>query len=73
MPGDLQRRLLDSVSQSLRPGGTFTAMAYLHARGFPTSRRFQRELHRRFPSVARTPIVWANVPPAFVFHCQSAD
>lgn len=73
MPGDLQHRLLDSVSQSLRPGGTFTAMAYLHARGFPTSRRFQRELHRRFPSVARTPIVWANVPPAFVFQCQSAD
>jgi phospholipid N-methyltransferase len=72
MSGDLQDRLLDSVVRSLRPGGVFTAMAYLHAGGFPTSRRFKRELHRRFEHVTRTPVVWANVPPAFVYHCQSA-
>ena len=44
MSGDLQNRILDAVLVSLRPGGAFSAMAYVHARGFSSARNFRREL-----------------------------
>lgn len=70
MSGDLQNRILDAVQVSLRPGGTFSAMAYVHARGFSSARNFRRELERRFRHVTLSPIVWANLPPAFVYYCR---
>lgn len=73
MPRALQFRLLDAVTGSLRPGGTFTAMAYLHASVFASSHRFKSQLHRRFASVTRTRVVWPNVPPAFVYHCKAGE
>ncbi len=70
MPGDLQRRILDSVEMSLKPGGAFSAMAYIHASRFASARRFRQELERRFGKVSVSPVVWANLPPAFVYYCQ---
>jgi phosphatidylethanolamine/phosphatidyl-N-methylethanolamine N-methyltransferase len=70
MSGDLQDRILAAVLASLRRGGTFTAMAYLHASGFSSSREFKRKLERHFARVASSPVVWANLPPAFVYYCR---
>jgi len=70
MPRNRQQRILDAVLASLRPGGSFSAMAYLHAKGFASSRHFRRELEHRFSHVTASPAVWANVPPAFVYHCR---
>lgn len=70
MSGDRQNRILDAVLASLQPGGSFCAMAYLHARGFSSARHFRRELECRFHHVTAGPVVWANVPPAFVYHCR---
>jgi phosphatidylethanolamine/phosphatidyl-N-methylethanolamine N-methyltransferase len=70
MSGDLQDRILDAVLASLKPGGTFSAMAYLHASGFSSSRKFKRKLERNFGHVASSPVVWANLPPAFVYYCS---
>ncbi|OIR05264.1 ribosomal RNA adenine dimethylase [mine drainage metagenome] len=70
MSGDLQRRILDAVEASLKPGGAFSAMAYVHASQFASARRFRRELERRFDQVCVSRIVWANLPPAFVYYCQ---
>ena len=70
MSGDLQDRILEAVLVSLKPGGVFTAMAYVHARGFSSSREFKRKLTGHFGQVTSSPIVWANLPPAFVYYCR---
>lgn len=65
----LQDRILDAVIASLSPRGQFVGFAYIHAKWFPTSRRFRRRLLRDFRRVETTPIVWRNLPPAFVYRC----
>jgi phosphatidylethanolamine/phosphatidyl-N-methylethanolamine N-methyltransferase len=70
MSGDLQDRILAAVLASLKPGGIFSAMAYVHASGFSSSREFKRKLERNFGQVVASPIVWANLPPAFVYYCR---
>ena len=65
----LQDRILDAVMASLSPRGQFVAFGYIHAKWFPTSRRFRRRLLRDFRRVETTPIVWRNLPPAFVYRC----
>lgn len=67
---ELQQRLLSSVVGALRPGGEFATFAYNHASWLPRGRRFRRLLETRFPSVRTTPMVWRNLPPAFVYHCR---
>ncbi len=64
-----QDRMLAAVLKSLTPGGQFVAFAYAHATWFPTSRRFRRRLQENFARVKRTPIIWRNFPPAYVYHC----
>lgn len=64
-----QDRILAAVFASLRPGGLFATYAYLHAQWLPGSRQFKRRLSTRFDRVSTTPIIWRNLPPAFVYHC----
>ena len=70
MTAATQNRILDPVFASLKPGGTFSAMAYIHATWFPSSRHFRRRLENHFKSVAISPIVWRNLPPAIVYRCR---
>ena len=69
---DLQRRLLSAVVGALRPEGQFATFAYNHASWLPRGQRFRRLLESNFPTVRTTPMVWRNLPPAFVYHCQKA-
>ena len=64
-----QTRILRAILKTLKPGGQFVAFAYVHAAWLPTSLRFRRRLLRHFHRVTTTPIVWRNLPPAFVFRC----
>jgi len=68
----LQNQILRAILRSLKPGGQFVAFAYVHAAWLPTSRRFRQRLERHFKQVETTPIVWRNLPPAFVFRCLRA-
>jgi phospholipid N-methyltransferase len=68
MGTDLQGRLLDSIVASLKPGGSFSTMAYLHASAYLAARRFKAELGRHFGEIKRSKVVWANVPPAFAYY-----
>jgi phospholipid N-methyltransferase len=70
MSDGVQDSLLDAIMASLKPGGRFSAMAYLHAGAFPSSRKFRRKLQIRFAEVEESPVVWLNMPPAFVYHCR---
>jgi phospholipid N-methyltransferase len=69
MSRSTQERILAAVFASLRPGGRFATYAYVHAQWLPGSRQFKRRLRTRFDRVSTTPIVWRNLPPAFVYHC----
>jgi phosphatidylethanolamine/phosphatidyl-N-methylethanolamine N-methyltransferase len=65
-----QVAILDAARAVLRPGGWFTTFTYVHAAALPSGRRFRRLLESRFASIVRTPVVWRNLPPAFVYRCQ---
>lgn len=65
----LQDRIMKAVVDSLAPGGQFVAFAYVHARWFPTTLRFRKLMFREFSRVQTTPIVWRNLPPAYVYRC----
>jgi phosphatidylethanolamine/phosphatidyl-N-methylethanolamine N-methyltransferase len=68
----MQNQILRAILKSLKPGGQFVAFAYVHAAWLPTSRRFRQGLQQNFKRVETTPIVWRNLPPAFVFRCLRA-
>jgi phosphatidylethanolamine/phosphatidyl-N-methylethanolamine N-methyltransferase len=71
LPGK-QNRIFRAILKSLAPQGQFVAFAYVHAAWFPTSWWFRRRLLQHFRRVETTPIVWRNLPPAFVFRCWRA-
>ena len=63
----LQDQLLDTIMEVLAPGGKFLTFAYLHGLLLPSGRRFKRCLSSRFQKIEETPIIWKNLPPAFVY------
>lgn len=66
---ELQRRIMDSMFDVLSPGGRFDTFAYLQGTALPAGRKFSARLRENFSSVKRSPVVWRNLPPAFVYRC----
>ncbi|MGI5240602.1 class I SAM-dependent methyltransferase [Dactylosporangium sp. CA-139066] len=66
LPRPVRTRILDAIGAVLAPHGGFTTFAYAHAAWTPPARDFAAELDARFRTLERTPLVWANLPPAFV-------
>ncbi|MBO4649459.1 MAG: methyltransferase domain-containing protein [Lentisphaeria bacterium] len=69
-PDDLQKAILDAVTQSLKPGGFFTTFAYLQGVILPSGQHFRKQLAQYFSLVEKSPVVWRNFPPAFVYRCR---
>ncbi len=67
---DHQERLLDATVRSLGPNGRFATFAYSGAAWLPAGRRFRELLDSRFSRVVKSPVVWRNMPPAFVYRCR---
>ena len=67
MPAARQLSVLSAVCDALSPYGRFTTFAYAHTAWTPPARRFARLLRSRFAVVERTPVVWRNLPPAYVY------
>jgi len=66
LSAEVTASILDAVTQSLRPGGTFTTFQYLNGYPTPLAKAFRRAMDARMGSVAVRRIVWRNFPPAFV-------
>ncbi|WP_017591579.1 class I SAM-dependent methyltransferase [Nocardiopsis potens] len=66
----VQRSILTAVAASLAPGGAFTTFTYEHARPLPAAIRFRRLLGTVFEEVVTGRTVWANLPPAVVYHAR---
>lgn len=70
IPTAQQRVILQEIRRALRPGGRFATFAYAHAAWLPSGVKFRRELRRVFPKCRILPIVWRNLPPAFIYRCE---
>ena len=66
----LQHSLMDAVLARISDGGYFATFAYLQGTILPAGVRFRRLLHESFGTVRRSPTVWRNLPPAFVYQCR---
>ncbi len=70
MPPDAQESILGQVARALAPEGRFSTFTYVTS---PWTRRgaaCARLLRRLFGRVETSPVVWRNLPPAFVYHCH---
>lgn len=67
---NLQQNLLDAVADGLADDGAFTTFAYLFAIWTPPAQRLRTALRARFEEVTMGRTVWANFPPALVYHCR---
>ncbi|MBT3202141.1 MAG: ribosomal RNA adenine dimethylase domain-containing protein [Phycisphaerales bacterium] len=65
----LQDSLLNATLDSLKPGGQFATFAYLQGLLLPAGKRFKKKLAESFSKVEKSPTVWRNMPPAFVYRC----
>ncbi len=70
--GDMQQTLLDTIYETLNPGGKFLTYAYVPGLIFPAAWRLKNKLFGRFDKVTRSKIVWKNVPPAFIYKGEKA-
>ncbi len=67
---DAQRAIVDATARSLRPGGSFTTFAYVHALPMTRARQFRALLGEVFDEVLTTRTVWWNLPPAVTYVCR---
>ncbi len=70
-PPELRRSILQEIRRALRPGGRFSTFAYAHAAWLPSGRKFRRELRSVFAKSEILPVVWRNLPPAFIYRCEN--
>jgi len=72
LPLSLQHTVFSAIDHALAPGGVFVTFGYMQSLVLPGAWALRRRLHRGFGHVSRSPIVWTNVPPAFVYVCRKA-
>ena len=68
-PESMQVEFLDEMMRVLKPGGQFVTFAYVHGLMLPPGRRFSKILPKYFQTISKSPVVWNNFPPAFVYNC----
>ena len=68
-PESLQTEIIESMLAVLAPEAQFATFAYWQGVVLPAGARFNRRLRNTFASVERSPSVWLNLPPAFVYRC----
>jgi phospholipid N-methyltransferase len=58
---------LGNVLPHLAPNGRFATFAYYGFHQLPSGQRFRDLLHQKLTGVETSRVVWANLPPAFVY------
>jgi phosphatidylethanolamine/phosphatidyl-N-methylethanolamine N-methyltransferase len=70
---NLQHELMAAILANLRPGGWFITFMYVTSMMLPASKRFRERLEKNFGDVTASPVIWRNIPPAFVFRCRKTN
>ena len=68
-PKSRQITILDQTMRVLKRGGRFITFAYPQSMVLPAAKHLAALLPNYFTTVSKSPIVWLNVPPAFVYRC----
>jgi phospholipid N-methyltransferase len=67
----LQVQCFDAMMRVLKPGGRFVTFTYVHSQAIlPGAKRLSKLLPKYFQTVSKSPVVWLNFPPAFVYRCR---
>ncbi len=67
LPKDVQMRIIHSIEKVLvKPGSMFRTFQYAHAYKFPNAINFRERMNHIFGPCHRSPLLVANVPPAYV-------
>ncbi len=66
----LQDAILAEITTTLANEGIFATFAYFGPHRLKAGRSFRKKLDTHFREVGRTPVVLANLPPAFVYFCR---
>ena len=66
----LQIELLNEMMRVLKPSGRFVTFGYVQSLALPGTKRLLNLLPNYFRNVSRSPLVWLNLPPAFVYRCR---
>lgn len=70
LPVSLQDTVFAAIDRALVPGGVFVTFGYFQSLVLPPTWALRRRLRQEFAQVSRSPVVWANVPPAFAYICH---
>lgn len=71
-PHDLQVAILDHAWSRLRPGGRLVTFAYAGFHLLSAGQHFAQLLQSRCAELQRSPIIWPNMPPAFLYAAVKA-
>jgi Phospholipid N-methyltransferase len=66
----MQVEFLDEMMRVLKPSGRFVTFGYVQSLALPGTKRLLQLLPKYFTDVSRSPVVWLNLPPAFVYRCR---
>ena len=66
----LQEDLLLQITGALHPEGVLASFAYFGPHRLKAGRAFRNKLGGHFRDIRRSPVVLANIPPAFVYFCR---
>jgi phospholipid N-methyltransferase len=70
-PRPLQVQCLTEMMRVLKPGGRFVTFTYVHSQALLAgARRFAGLLPDYFTEISKSPIIWRNIPPAFIYRCR---
>jgi phospholipid N-methyltransferase len=66
LPPPVTEQIIQSITATLRPGGTFTTFQYVTGYGFPSAVAFRRNMSALMGSKPTSRLVVRNMPPVFV-------
>ncbi len=66
---DIQKKLLNIINEILSSKGEFITYAYLHTKIMSSHKRFIKMIEEIFKTIIFSPVIWLNLPPAFIIKC----
>ena len=69
-PAEVQDAVFEGILGALAPDGRMVTFTYVHSPWLPAGRRARARLEEAFREVTTSPVVWRNLPPAFVYRCE---
>lgn len=69
IPAAIRDAILEKTAASLAPGQEFRTFGYHIGLTLPGAWGFRKTVRRLFKSVTISPVIWRNLPPAFVYRC----